>query len=146
MNWMPINVGSQAPKVSMKLLPEVNLFSSGSDVCRYCDIDSNSPSFRGLLSAYFSLAAYKLSETQKEVLRGCVHTLRWCEHDMTLTALADCVSTNTGIPYSTVKWNMRVLVDLELLEGGNAENRGCPAKYTEVAKLLVNELESTEFL
>lgn len=130
----------------MKLLPEVNLFSSGSDICRYCDIGSNLPSFRGLLSAYLSLAAYKLSETQKEVLRGCVHTLHWCEQDMTLTALADQVSTKTGIPYSTVKWNMRVLVDLELLQGGNADNRGCPAEYTEVARLVVNELDSTETL
>ncbi|TFG14841.1 hypothetical protein EU537_02565 [Candidatus Thorarchaeota archaeon] len=65
---------------------------------------------------------------------------------MTLTALADQVSTKTGIPYSTVKWNMRVLVDLELLQGGNADNRGCPAEYTEVARLVVNELDSTETL
>jgi hypothetical protein len=130
----------------MKLLPEVNLFSSGSDICRYCNIDSRFPSFKGLLSAYFSLAACKLSGTQKEVLRGCVNTLHRCEHDMTLTALADQVSTKTGIPYSTVKWNMRVLVDLELLEGGDAENRGCPAQFTEVARLLVRELESTESL
>ncbi len=130
----------------MKLLSEVNLFSSGSDVCQYCDVELNPLSFRGLLSAYFSMAAYKLSETQKEVLRNCVVTLSWCERDMTLTALADCVSTNTGIPYSTVKWNMRVLVDLELLDGGDANNRGCPAKFTEVARLLVNELESTKSL
>ncbi len=80
-----------------------------------------------------------MSPTQKLVLATSVGVLK--HRKMSLTALADLVSRRTGVPYSTVKWNIRALVAMGFLVGGDANNRGEPALFTEVALMLVEHME-----
>ncbi len=101
----------------------------------------NSPdvlSFETLLTSFLRLADSRLSDTQKQVLISCSKVL--CCERLALTSLADVVSRNSGIPYSTVKWNLRTLVDMGLIVGGTQENRGCPARLTACAEVLVHYL------
>ena len=64
--------------------------------------------------------------------------------EMTLTSLADRISRTTKIPYSTVKWNLRVLVNLGLLVGGSAESRGKHAGFTSIAVMLIAFFETCD--
>jgi hypothetical protein len=88
---------------------------------------------------FLSLANSRMSPTQKLVLMTSVGVLK--HREMSLTALADLVSRRTGVPYSTVKWNIRALVAMGLLVGGDVNNRGEPAMFTEVALMLVEHME-----
>jgi hypothetical protein len=58
-----------------------------------------------------------------------------------MTALADKVSRRSGVPYSTVKWNLRSLKDMGLLTGGDLNNKGQFASLTDEARMLVEYLE-----
>ncbi|MHA1907007.1 MAG: hypothetical protein ACW98Y_06920 [Candidatus Thorarchaeota archaeon] len=107
-----------------------------------CERAPDGPSFESLQSAFLKLAETRLSPTQKTVLQASVNTLHFRE--LTLTALADLVSRKTSVPYSTVKWNLRSLVDLGFLEGGDAVNRGEPARFTKEAEMVVQHLNEIE--
>ena len=107
-----------------------------------CERAPDGPSFESLASAFLTLAETRLSPTQKTVLQASVNYLQYRE--LTLTALADLVSRKTSVPYSTVKWNLRSLVDLGFLVGGNAINRGEPARFTKEAAMVVNHLNEIE--
>ncbi|MHA1480412.1 MAG: hypothetical protein ACTSQZ_03185 [Candidatus Thorarchaeota archaeon] len=96
-------------------------------------------SFSNLATAYLSLAEARMNHTQKLVLKNSVHVLT--HNKLTLTSLADRVSRKTGVPYSTVKWNVRALVDLGLLIGGNVSRHGQLASFTVTADMLVKYLE-----
>lgn len=115
------------------------MFSDGPKACSMCEITPYGPVFQSLLSAFLSLAKNRMSTTQKVILQCCVSILRFRE--VTLTALADLVSRKTGVPYSTVKWNIRSLVAIGFLVGGNADSKGELASFTEVAAMLVENLE-----
>jgi hypothetical protein len=134
---MPIDVGSRV-QVSTKSLDKVNVFSSGSKTCQMCEKAPYGPSFRNLVSVFLSLMDSKMSPTQKLVLASSVAVLK--HREMSLTALADLVSRRTGVPYSTVKWNIRALVAMGFLVGGDVSNRGEPAMFTEVGVMLVEHL------
>jgi hypothetical protein len=107
-----------------------------------CERAPDGPSFESLQSAFLKLAETRLSPTQKTVLQASVNALQYRE--MTLTALADLVSRKTSVPYSTVKWNLRTLVDLGLLFGGDAVNRGEPARFSNEAVMVVQHLNEIE--
>jgi hypothetical protein len=62
-------------------------------------------------------------------------------HDLTVTALADYMSQRSHVPYSTLKWNLRLLTKMGLLLGGDTENRGRKASLTGAARMLVRHLE-----
>ena len=136
---MPIDVGSQLQKVNIKLPLVVAAFSTGLSACKECERTS---SFKNLAASYLSLANARMSTTQKMVLKSSVHILT--HNELTLTALADRVSRKTGVPYSTVKWNVRALVDLGLLNGGDVRRRGKLASFTTTADMLVRYLEHIE--
>lgn len=139
---MPIDVGSQERKVSSKLAHEVSVFSSEHKAQVEYQTTSETPSFESLARAFVTLAENRLSETQKMVLCMSAQTLRF--HELTVTALADLVSRRSSVPYSTVKWNLRSLVKMGLLVGGDENNRGRKASLTEPAKMLVEYLERTK--
>ena len=61
--------------------------------------------------------------------------------EMTLTALADQVSRSSTVPYSTVKWNLRSLKNMGLLNGGNLSRKGQLACLTTEAQMLADYLE-----
>lgn len=139
---MPIDGGSRLPKVNVKLPLEVDAFSSGPSACEECERYLDKSSFEKLAAAYFNLADARLGETQKTVLRCSVKVLT--HNKTTLTSLADKISRKTQIPYSTVKWNLRSLVGLGLLVGGDTIRRGQMAEFTSTARMLVDFLEINE--
>ncbi|MHA1636895.1 MAG: hypothetical protein ACTSUB_02665 [Candidatus Thorarchaeota archaeon] len=132
----------QLQKVNIKLPLDVNAFSNGLNACEECERFLDISSFDQLATAYFNLADARLSRTQKIALQCSVKVLT--HNKMTLTSLADKISRRTQIPYSTVKWNLRSLVDLGLLVGGDAIRRGQLAGFTPIAKMLVAFLGSIE--
>ncbi|MBS3795031.1 MAG: hypothetical protein KGY80_09050 [Candidatus Thorarchaeota archaeon] len=116
-------------------------FSSCATTCEDCPHRAKraEPTFQNLARAFFDLAKERLSDTQKFVLRKSAELLR-C-HELTVTGLADLLSERSDVPYSTAKWNLRTLMDMGLLEGGNSENKGLPAKLTDSAELLAEHLD-----
>lgn len=133
----PIDVGSQRQKVSPKFTQEVNVFSSAHQVRQSYEPFAK-PSFDSLAASFFSLADLRMSENQKLVLRVSAELLKYS--DLTVTALADLVSRRTTVPYSTAKWNLRSLMNMGLLTGGDMENKGQPARLTSSAIMLVDFL------
>ena len=136
---LPINVGSQTQKVSPKFTQEVNVFSSAHQVQQSHEPFAK-PSFDSLAASFFSLADLRMSENQKLVLRVSAELLK--HNDLTVTALADLVSRRTTVPYSTAKWNLRSLMNMGLLTGGDMENKGQPARLTSAALMLADFLSS----
>ncbi|NWF96760.1 MAG: hypothetical protein HXY34_11520 [Candidatus Thorarchaeota archaeon] len=123
--------------MSIKSTVEVNVFSSSrqsGETSPHTDETSSETLFK----AYLVLAEAKLSRTQKTVLKHSAAVLG--RDSLTLTSLADIVSRKSGIPYSTVKWNLRSLVELGLITGGSSDNRGRPALLTPPAMSLVKHL------
>lgn len=125
--------------MSIKSPLKVNVFSGRPDACSMCEQSPYGPAFDSLRSAFVNMAEARLSPTQKTVLVCSVRTLD--HRDLTLTALADQVSRKTGVAYSTVKWNLKTLVEMGLFVGGDAANRGEPARSSDVAVMLANYLE-----
>lgn len=112
---------------------EVNAF------LRSCSEREVSTNFHSLLASFLQLAEARLSDTQKLVLRTSRDLLRF--NEFSLTGLADVVSRRSGVPYSTVKWNLRSLKDMGLLTGGDLNNKGQFASLTDEARMLVEYLE-----
>jgi hypothetical protein len=125
--------------VSAKSTYEVDVFSSADDARVTSTEPAEKPSFESLAATFFRLAEARLSDTQKTVLKTSAELLRF--HDLTVTALADHVSRRSRVPYSTVKWNLRSLIDMGLLVGGDMASRGAQADLTATAKMLAAYLE-----
>ena len=123
--------------MSPKFTQEVNVFSSAHQVRQSYEPFAK-PSFDSLAASFFSLADLRMSENQKLVLRVSAELLKYS--DLTVTALADLVSRRTTVPYSTAKWNLRSLMNMGLLTGGDMENKGQPARLTSSAMMLVDFL------
>ena len=114
------------------------MFSSGHKATEQNTTPRGHSSFENLAATFFKVADARLSDTQKQLLCECSKVLMY--HELAVTALADLVSQRTNVPYSTVKWNLRSLMDMGLLEGGNSERRGRHAKLTTPAEMLVRHL------
>ena len=123
----------------MKLGHEVSGFSSGHQAYSLKTQTADLPSFESLMESFFSLAEARLTSTQKFVLRMCKQLLRF--HTLTVTALADLLSRSSTVKYSTAKWNLRSLMELGFLTGGDAECRGLPASLTTSASMLADYLD-----
>ncbi|MEM4734115.1 MAG: hypothetical protein QXS20_00175 [Candidatus Thorarchaeota archaeon] len=54
------------------------------------------------------------------------------------------MSRMLGVPYSTVKSNLRVLTELGLLTGGSMQRRGVPASLSPVAHALIGHMSSLD--
>ncbi|MHA2072976.1 MAG: hypothetical protein ACW985_14540 [Candidatus Thorarchaeota archaeon] len=132
-------MGVESTTTAHRFAKEVNVFSSANQVFQESHKPFAKPSFESLAASFLSLAEMRMSETQKHVLRVSAQLLRY--NDLTVTALADLVSRRTSVAYSTVKWNLRSLMDMGLLSGGDMENRGQLAKLTATAVMLANFLE-----
>jgi hypothetical protein len=118
--------------VTAKLSHEVNVFLGDRKV--------PTTAFQSLAASFFKLADARLSDTQKQVLRLSHKLLKF--HEMTLTALADQVSRRSTLAYSTVKWNLRSLKDMGLLNGGTLRSKGQLACLTTEAQMLADYLEA----
>jgi hypothetical protein len=126
----------------MKLGHEVNVFSSGHEAEFSHTACTELPSFDSLAESFFKLAEARMSDTMKLLLRMSEQLLRF--HTLTVTALADMLSRRSNVPYSTVKWNLRLLMELGLLIGGDTEHRGRPASLTPTACMLVHYLNEND--
>lgn len=63
------------------------------------------------------------------------------EHsELTLSSYVKEISRLFRIPESTVKWNLRLLRDLHLIEGGAIYRKGIPVKLTYSGLIVVEEI------
>jgi hypothetical protein len=139
---LPIDIkSSQSQRVSIKSSKKVNTFSSGHQVYDFYDTPGL-PTYDSLAAAFLQLADTRLSDTQKFVLCRSAELLQF--HKLTVTALADQLSRRTSVPYSTVKWNLRSLMDMGLLEGGDSNTRGRHASMTATGMMFVEYLLQKE--
>jgi hypothetical protein len=94
--------------------------------------------FSILKQSFIRLAQCRLSSKQKLLLKKSKNLLS--SHKMTLTALAEFLSTELNLPHSTIKWNLRTLRDMDLLTAGDANEKGINAKLTLAGILLCEKL------
>ncbi len=127
--------------MSVKSTHEVDLFSSGYKAREENELNSSWQFFETLVNTFLVFAETKLSRTQKTVLCSCAQMLKYDSY--TITGLADQVSRKSGLPYSTVKWNLRELIRLGLVKGGNENNKGVKAEMTEPGIMLVTHLRNS---
>ncbi len=118
------------------------MFSSGHQVSEQFTHPADKPTFESLAASFLRLADLRLSSTQKAVLRMSAQLLE--HHCLTVTGLADLLSRRSTVPYSTAKWNLRSLMDLELLAGGDTQCRGLQASLTPSGRMLAAYLEESD--
>jgi len=102
------------------------------------DLDYKSM-FSILKQSFIRLAQCRLSSKQKLLLKKSKNMLS--SHKMTLTALAEFLSTELNLPHSTIKWNLRTLRDMGLLSAGDANEKGINAKLTLAGALLAESID-----
>lgn len=118
------------------------MFSSGHQVSEQFTHTADKPTFESLAASFLRLADLRLSSTQKTVLRMSAQLLD--HHHLTVTGLADLLSRRSPVPYSTAKWNLRSLMDLGLLAGGDTQCRGLRANLTPSGRMLAAYLEESD--
>ncbi len=118
----------------------MSVFSSEQDALLQQSTETAWLSFECLAASFLKLADMRLSGTQKMLLTTSAEVLQY--HCMTMTSLADVLARRTGVPYSTVKWNLRLLVDLGLMVGGSTDDRGKPAGLAPAARMLAARLKT----
>jgi len=93
-----------------------------------------------LMKSFVRLAQVRLSSKQKLLLKKARTLLS--SRQMTLTSLAEYLSSELNLAHSTVKWNLRTLRDMDLLTAGDANEKGINAKLTLAGALLAGALPS----
>jgi len=63
------------------------------------------------------------------------------EEEITLSRQAREIAKKLNIPESTVKWNLRVLRDLGLIECGSMNNKGIPIRLTYAGLIIANSIK-----
>jgi len=64
-------------------------------------------------------------------------------HYFSVTNLIESLSEKHGIPPSTLRWNIKQLRELQLIECGTYLNKGVPAKLTPEGRLISEILDHT---
>jgi DNA-binding transcriptional ArsR family regulator len=95
--------------------------------------------FSILMRSFVRLAQIRLSSKQKLLLKKASNLLS--SRKMTLTSLAEHLSSTEDLPHSTVKWNLRALRDVGLLMGGDMNEKGIDAELTLAGALLAESLD-----
>jgi len=57
-------------------------------------------------------------------------------HYFSVTNLVESLSEKHNIAPSTVRWNLKKLVELNLITAGNSKNKGIPVKLTDSGELV----------
>lgn len=78
-----------------------------------------------------------LTKVQKKIL---LHIMENEHLDLTISGYVREISRLFGIPESTVKWNLRLLRDLNLIEGGAIYRKGIPVKLTYSGLIVAEEI------
>ena len=79
----------------------------------------------------------RLTEKQRAILRWLGEEY---EGEMVYTVLIERLSSELGVPKSTVRWNLRGLRDAGLIRAGDRENKGIPVGFTEMGRVLADYL------
>ena len=79
----------------------------------------------------------RLTEKQRAILRWLGEEY---EGEMVYTVLIERLSSELGVPKSTVRWNLRGLRDAGLIMAGDRENKGIPVGFTEMGRVLADYL------
>ncbi len=87
-----------------------------------------------LMRSFIQLAQIRLSSKQKLLLKKARTLLS--SQQMTLTSLAEYLSSELNLAHSTVKWNLRNLRDVGLITAGDANEKGINAELTLAGELL----------
>jgi len=110
---------------------------------KYQNISKNKNSKNGITPSAIleeslkRICSKKLTQLQKRILLHIAET----EHlGLTCSGQVREISRRMGIPESTVKWSIRALREFYLIEGGNIDNRGIPAKVTYPGLLIAEGL------
>ncbi|MCS7098169.1 MAG: hypothetical protein NZ922_04255 [Candidatus Methanomethyliaceae archaeon] len=78
-----------------------------------------------------------LTDIQKKILLYIMEN----EHlELTISSYVKEVSKTLKIPESTAKWNLRLLRDLLLIEGGAIYRKGVPVRLTYSGLIVVEEI------
>ncbi len=86
---------------------------------------------------FIRMAMEKLTPLQKALL---AEALRKERSGLTLTGLARELSSELGMPLSTVKWNLARLRDLGLIIGGDGRSRGRPFRLSAAGRALAKAI------
>jgi len=92
-----------------------------------------------ILKQFIRLAQVRLTSKQKLLLKKARTLLSL--RQMTLTSLAEYLSSELNLAHSTVKWNLRTLRDMSLLTAGDANEKGINAKLTLAGELLAESID-----
>jgi DNA-binding transcriptional ArsR family regulator len=74
-----------------------------------------------------ALASTRLTKKQMMMLRWIAENYR---EEMVYTNLIERISKVTGLPRSTVRWNMRGLRDAGIISAGDKDTKGVPVRLT----------------
>lgn len=78
-----------------------------------------------------------LTDVQKKILLYIMEN----EHlELTISSYVKKISKALRIPESTAKWNLRLLRDLSLIEGGAIYRKGIPVRLTYSGLIIVEEI------
>ncbi|MEM0285712.1 MAG: hypothetical protein QXI49_01670 [Candidatus Methanomethylicaceae archaeon] len=78
-----------------------------------------------------------LTDIQKKIL---LHIMENEHSELTISGYVKEISELLKIPESTVKWNLRLLRDLQFIEGGTIYRKGIPVKLTYSGLIVAEEI------
>jgi DNA-binding MarR family transcriptional regulator len=79
-----------------------------------------------------------LTNLQKRILLYIIENEK---REATLSRQAKEIARKMKIPEPTVKWNLRVLRDLNLIECGSINNKGIPIRLTYAGLIIANSIK-----
>jgi DNA-binding MarR family transcriptional regulator len=104
-------------------------------IIRYCDGDVPPILYRRILK---KLLLRALTKIQILVLNEIKNN----GYYFTVTSLIEEISRKYGISPSTLRWNVKKLYELGMIECGNSERKGIPVVLTKEGKKILGILES----
>jgi DNA-binding MarR family transcriptional regulator len=75
----------------------------------------------------------KLTDKQRAMLQ----IISEADGSQLYTTLIDRLSVEMGIPQSTVRWNLKGLRDVGLIQAGDRDNKGIPVRLTEKGRIMM---------
>lgn len=78
-------------------------------------------------------ASTRLTRKQRTLLRWLSEEYR---EETVYTTLIERISEDLSIPKSTVRWNLRGLREAGLIRAGDKENKGIPARLTDMGRIV----------
>ena len=107
------------------------------------DLGRENPLLLELKHALIKLAASKLTKLQRAIL---LRLYREGNGKHTFSSLVRKLADELGVPESTLKWSIRGLRDLGLVESGSVKVRGVPVSLTYAGLVVAKNIVEVEGL